>query len=41
MLIDGLTEWMKRKGFSGVDDVRGLLAVPPAPTAPPSSGRAT
>ena len=28
VLIDGLTEWLKRKGFSGVDDVRGLLAVP-------------
>ena len=28
VLIDGLTEWLKRKGFSGVDDARGLLAVP-------------
>jgi dihydroorotate dehydrogenase (fumarate) len=28
VLIDGLAEWLKRKGFSGVDDVRGLLAVP-------------
>ena len=28
VLIDGLTEWLKRKGFSGVDEVRGLLAVP-------------
>jgi dihydroorotate dehydrogenase (fumarate) len=28
VLIDGLTEWLKRKGFSGVEDVRGLLAVP-------------
>ncbi|HYA53718.1 MAG TPA: dihydroorotate dehydrogenase-like protein, partial [Streptosporangiaceae bacterium] len=28
VLIDGLTEWLKRKGFSGVDDMRGLLAVP-------------
>jgi dihydroorotate dehydrogenase (fumarate) len=27
VLIDGLTEWLKRKGFSGVDDARGLLAV--------------
>jgi len=27
VLIDGLTEWLMRKGFSGVDDVRGLLAV--------------
>jgi len=28
VLIDGLTEWLKRKGFSGVEDMRGLLAVP-------------
>ena len=28
VLIDGLAEWLKRKGFSGVDDARGLLAVP-------------
>ena len=28
VLIDELAGWLKRKGFSGVDDVRGLLAVP-------------
>jgi len=28
VLVDGLNEWLKRKGFSGVDDARGLLAVP-------------
>jgi dihydroorotate dehydrogenase (fumarate) len=28
VLIDGLSDWLKRKGFSAVDDVRGLLAVP-------------
>jgi len=28
VLIDGLSDWLKRKGFSTVDDVRGLLAVP-------------
>jgi dihydroorotate dehydrogenase (fumarate) len=28
VLIDGLNNWLKRKGFSAVDDVRGLLAVP-------------
>jgi dihydroorotate dehydrogenase (fumarate) len=27
VLIDELGEWMKRKGFSSVDEVRGLLAV--------------
>ena len=27
-LIDGLEEWMRRKGFASVGDVRGLLAVP-------------
>jgi dihydroorotate dehydrogenase (fumarate) len=28
VLLDGLTEWMARKGFATVDDFRGLLAVP-------------
>ncbi len=28
VLLDGLTEWMQRKGFGNLDDVRGLLAVP-------------
>ncbi len=28
VLLDGLTEWMERKGFAGVDEFRGLLAVP-------------
>lgn len=27
-LLDGLSDWMARKGFAGVDEVRGLLAVP-------------
>ncbi len=27
VLIDELTEWLKRKGFTSVDEVRGLLAV--------------
>lgn len=27
-LLDGLSRWMARKGFQGLDDVRGLLAVP-------------
>jgi dihydroorotate dehydrogenase (fumarate) len=27
-LIDGLASWMDRKGFAGVDAVRGLLALP-------------
>ena len=29
VLIDGLEEWMARKGFAAVDDLRGMLAVPP------------
>jgi dihydroorotate dehydrogenase (fumarate) len=29
VLLDGLAEWMTRKGFDRVDDFRGLLAVPP------------
>ncbi len=28
-LVDGLSDWMVRKGFARVDDCRGLLAVPP------------
>jgi dihydroorotate dehydrogenase (fumarate) len=28
VLLDGLAEWMIRKGFSSVDQMRGLLAVP-------------
>jgi len=28
VLIDGLGEWLKRKGFATVDDARGVLAVP-------------
>ena len=28
VLLDGLCEWMGRKGYTAVDDVRGLLAVP-------------
>jgi dihydroorotate dehydrogenase (fumarate) len=28
VLLDGLSEWMERKGFASVADVRGLLSVP-------------
>ena len=28
-LLDGLREWMTRKGFDAVDELRGMLAVPP------------
>jgi dihydroorotate dehydrogenase (fumarate) len=28
VLLDGLTEWMQRKGFGTVGELRGLLAVP-------------
>jgi dihydroorotate dehydrogenase (fumarate) len=30
VLLDGLARWMDRKGYTSVDDVRGLLAVPGA-----------
>src|SRR6266704_2846116 len=30
VLLDGLSDWMERKEFAAVDDVRGLLAVPPS-----------
>jgi dihydroorotate dehydrogenase (fumarate) len=29
VLLEGLSSWMERKGFARVDDLRGLLAVPP------------
>jgi len=29
VLVDGLADWMQGKGFAEVDDLRGLLAVPP------------
>ena len=29
VLLDGLSDWMARKGFADVDDLRGMLAVPP------------
>ena len=28
VLLDGLSEWMTRKGFASVDELRGLLAAP-------------
>ena len=30
VLLDDLSDWMTRKGFETVDDLRGMLAVPPA-----------
>lgn len=29
VLLNGLTDWMERKDFATVGDLRGLLAVPP------------
>jgi dihydroorotate dehydrogenase (fumarate) len=29
VLLDGLSDWMARKGFTAVDEVRGVLSVPP------------
>ena len=29
VLLDGLSDWMTRKGFAAVGDLRGMLAVPP------------
>ncbi len=29
VLLDGLSDWMKGKGFEDVDELRGMLAVPP------------
>ena len=30
VLLDGLTDWMRRKGYTSLDEPRGLLAVPEA-----------
>jgi dihydroorotate dehydrogenase (fumarate) len=29
VLLDGLRAWMDRKGFRTVDELRGMLALPP------------
>jgi dihydroorotate dehydrogenase (fumarate) len=29
VLLDGLSAWMARKGFQSVDELRGMLSVPP------------
>ena len=29
VLLDGLSDWMKRKEFQSIDELRGLLSVPP------------
>ena len=29
VLLDGLSTWMDRKGFKAVDELRGMLSVPP------------
>jgi dihydroorotate dehydrogenase (fumarate) len=39
VLLDGLSDWMRRKGFATVDELRGMLAVPPA-TDPTTHERA-
>ncbi len=31
VLLDGLTDWMARKEFTTLDELRGLLAAPPGP----------
>jgi hypothetical protein len=40
-LLDGLSDWMSRKGFASLDELRGMLAVPAARTKRSSSARAT
>lgn len=39
VLLDGLSDWMQRKGFSTVDDLRGILSVP-SDADPTARGRA-
>ncbi len=33
VLLDGLSDWMTRKGYATVDELRGMLAVPPGTDA--------
>ncbi len=33
LLLDGLSAWMARKGFQSVDELRGMLSVPPGTDA--------
>jgi dihydroorotate dehydrogenase (fumarate) len=33
LLLDGLSAWMARKGFKAVDELRGMLSVPPGTDA--------
>jgi dihydroorotate dehydrogenase (fumarate) len=33
VLLDGLSAWMARKGFQSVDELRGMLSVPPGTDA--------
>ena len=33
VLLDGLSAWMERKGFQSVDELRGMLSVPPGTDA--------
>jgi len=30
VLLEGLSAWMARKGFKAVDELRGMLSVPPS-----------
>ena len=41
VLLDGLTEWMRRKGFASVDEARAGSRCPPTSTPTPTSGPAT
>jgi dihydroorotate dehydrogenase (fumarate) len=29
VLLDGLSDWMARKGYAALDELRGLLSAPP------------
>ena len=33
VLLDGLSAWMARKGFKALDELRGMLSVPPGTEA--------
>ena len=39
VLLDGLSDWMVRKGYTSVGELRGMLAVPDGADRPVTSGR--
>lgn len=41
VLLEGLSDWMRRKDYATVDDIRGASRSPPKPTRQPTNAPAT